>query len=204
MPLLDKMSCKPQMTGIERLDFRLHAKGLHLRCHLDKHRRAVGHDVVAMPEIHRAAIQRAEFRPAIGDMGEAFGSTHHVGPVGAWWQRRLHTAKHQIAAHAGGQVQDDVGFGIADPRGHLAKQRRIARWLAGFRVADMTMHHGGTGLCGIDGRFGDLRRRDWHLVRLARGVARSGHGAGDEDVAIHRQRHNPVLLRPAGLRPAAS
>ena len=113
------------MTGVERFNLGLYADRLHLICHLDKHRRAVCHDVVTMPEIHRATIQRTNFRQAVSDMGQTFGGTGHVGADGTWRQGCFHPAQNKITAHAGCQVQHDINFGIADTFGHFAEQRRI-------------------------------------------------------------------------------
>ena len=164
MALLGQIFRKPQMAGVEGLDLRLHAKRLHLLRHLDQHRRAVRHDVVAMAKIHCAAIQRADLRPAVGDMLQPFGGSCHVGSCSVWRQRCFDAAKHQVATHARCQVQHHIGFGFADAVGDLAEQSRVARRLAGLGIADMTMDDSRAGARRFDGAVGDLRRGDRHLV----------------------------------------
>ena len=41
-------------------------------------------------------------------MDQTFGRADHIRADGGWRQRRFHAAEHEIAAHAGGQVDDDV------------------------------------------------------------------------------------------------
>jgi hypothetical protein len=50
--------------------------------------------------------------------------------------------EHQPAAHAAGEIQHDVDTGIANPRHHLAKMRRIPAALAGRRIAHVDVHRG--------------------------------------------------------------
>ena len=126
MPLFNQMFGKPQMAGIEGFNLGLYAERFHLIGHFDKHRCAVRHDVVAMSEIHRAAIQRANFRQAVSDMGKALGGTGHVGANRIGRQGCFHPAQNQIAAHAGCQIQHHINVSIADALGHFAEQRRIA------------------------------------------------------------------------------
>src|SRR5690606_23422827 len=62
-----------------------------------------------------------------------------------------------------------------------------------FRIAHMAMDDRGTGLGRLDRRLGDLFRRDRHMFGSCGGLACPGHGAGDEDGAIHLERHRPRL-----------
>ena len=62
------------------------------------------------------------------------------------------------------------------------------------------MYNSGAGTGRLDGAVGNFGRGDRHLVRLAGGVARAGDGAGDEDVAIHGERHGGLSSsRPDGV-----
>ena len=79
-----------------------------------------------MAEIHRAAIQRADFGAAVGNMHQPFGRACHVGSRSVRRQRCFNTAKHKVAAHACCQVQHHIGFGFADAVGDLAEQARVA------------------------------------------------------------------------------
>ena len=67
-------------------------------------------------------------------------------------------AEHEVAAHARGEVEDDVDVGRAHPLDDLAVERRVARALAGLRVADVDVRDGGAGARGLDRGVGDLAR----------------------------------------------
>ena len=71
-------------------------------------------------------------------------------------QRAFDIAENQVAAHAGGQVQDHIDIGRADAVGDfLVETLRRAR-RAGFGIAHMAMDDRRSGLGGIDGRSRDL------------------------------------------------
>jgi hypothetical protein len=101
----------------------------------------------------------------------------------------LDAAEHQVAAHAGGEVEHDIDIGRADALGDLAEQVAPARGGPGLGIAHMAMDDGGPGFGGIDGGGGDIPRGHRHMVRAPDRGAGAGDGAGDEDVAVHRQGH---------------
>ena len=127
-------------------------------------------------------------------MGDTLGRSRHVGACLVDGQGRFNTAEHEVPPHAGGQVEDNVDVGGADPVLDLPVEIPPARGGPGLRVADMAMDDGRPGLGRVDRGFGDLFRRDRHVRRDAHRVARARHGAGDEDIAIHGQGHGGLRL----------
>ena len=97
-----------------------------IRAHVAQHAGRVGHHVVGLGEVHRAAIEGADLRQAFGDMGDAFGGPHHVGAAGER-QRRFAAAEHHVAAHAGGEVQHHVDLGRRGSGRSLRGIGQIAR-----------------------------------------------------------------------------
>ncbi|MCY1400346.1 hypothetical protein D9M71_154250 [compost metagenome] len=117
-------------------------------------------------------------------MGQAGQRADQIG-VRAEFHRVLARADFQVAAHAGGEVDDDVHVRLADALHHFAVQRHVTAELAGLRVAHMAVNHGGTGLGGFHGGSRDLFRGDRHVWALAGRVASTGECAGDDDVVVH-------------------
>ena len=127
------------MAGVEGLDLDAHTRvGHHFR-HRSQHAGRVGHDVVGLGEIHRAAVEGADFRQAGGDVLHAFARASHVG-AGGGGQGLFGAAEHQVAAHAGRQVEADVDVGVADAVRDLAVEGDVTARRAGFRIADMAVH----------------------------------------------------------------
>ena len=73
-----------EMTGVERFDLDAGADLVHLRGHRLEDRGRVGHDVVALAEVHGAAVEGADFGLELANMLDAFGSAGHVGAVRVW------------------------------------------------------------------------------------------------------------------------
>ena len=118
-------------------------------------------------------------------MGETLGRADHVGAGGVERQGGLARAEDDVSAHAGGEVQDHVGAGVADALHHLAVERQGARRAAGLGIADVDMGDGGAGVRSLDAGLGDLLRRDGHVGAAPRRVARARDRAGDEDGRVH-------------------
>ncbi|MCY1301013.1 hypothetical protein D9M70_506020 [compost metagenome] len=180
---------EPEMAGVEGLDLGADAKCRHLARHFPQHRWRVGHDIIAEREVHGAAVERADFRQALGHMGDTLGGAGHVGALLVDGQGAFDIAEHQVAAHAGRQVQHDIDIGGADAVGHFPVEIEPAGGRAGFRIANVAVDHGGPGLGCLDRRFGDLFRRDRNMAGLRNGVSRAGDGTGDEYLAVHAERH---------------
>jgi hypothetical protein len=176
------------VAGVEGLDLGPHAELGHHPAHGAQHARRVGHHVVGLGEVHGAAVERADLGQAGGDMGDPVGRADHVG-AGAGRQGGLGAAQHQVAAHAGGQVQHHVDLRRADALGDLAVECHVAGGLAGLGVAHVAVHDRRAGLGRVDGACGDLAGRARHVGRAVLRAARAGDGAGDEDVAVHGERH---------------
>jgi hypothetical protein len=151
------------MAGVEGLDLRLDAKLGHHAAHGAQHARRVGHDVIGLGEIHRAAIERADFRQAFADMCfmRSLAPAMSV-PTGLSGSGFSVESEYHVAAHAGGQVQDHIDLGLADALGHFAVE--IATSRAGCRFRDRG--HGNA----------RSRRRPWrHRSRLAICCGRARH-----------------------------
>ncbi len=183
------------MAGVEGLDFRAHAEIGHLLRHRPQHGGRVGHDVVAEAEVHRAAIERADFRQAFGDMGRRARSRRPCRcPCAIQRQRAFDIAENQVAAHAGRQVQHDIDVGGADAVGDFLVEVVAAARGTGFGIADMAVDDGGPGLGGVDRGICDLLGSDGNVAGFRNGIAGTGDGAGDEDIAVHRKRHFVLLV----------
>ena len=169
------------MAGVEALEFGLHGQVLELAGDLVELARRVGHDVVALAEVHRAHVDGGDLGQALADVGHAFGGPGHVGALLAQRQRGLDPAEGEVGTGATGEVEHDVGVGLADAVGELLVEVEVAALRAGVEIADVAVHHRGAGLGRLDRRVGDLLGRDGHVGRLADGVAAAGDGAGDED-----------------------
>ena len=192
------------MPGVEGLDLRLDAQRRHHAAHRAQHAGRVGHDVVGLGEVHRAAIERADLGQALAHMLHAVGGAAHVGALLVERQRRFRRTEHHVAAHAGGEVQHHVDIGVADALGHFAVEMDVAARLAGLGVAHMAMDDRGAGLGGVDRRFGDLLGRARHVRAAILRAAGTGHGTGNEDLAVHRKRHRFLLPIETGCQHRAT
>ena len=184
---------KQQMTGIENLNFGAHSELLDLRRHFLQHARRVGHDVVLLAEVHRAAVERADFGQQLCNMRQPFGGADHIGADLGRRQRPLGAAQRQVAAHAGSEVDDDIDARPLDEVHDLLIERHVARALAGFGIAHMDMGNRCAGIGRFDRRIGDLARRDRHLVGAAGRVAGPSNCACDENVATGLETHGENL-----------
>ena len=190
--VLGEVLGQPQMPGVESLDLDLDAALRHHPGHLLQHGGGVGHYVVGLREIHRAAIERADFRAAVEHMLHPLRGGDEVGAFGVQRQRGGRRACHDVAAHPRRQVDDGVSLAVADPFHHLAVELRVARRGAGLGIAHMAVHHGGASARGGDGAVGDLLWRAGDMARAVLRAARAGDGAGDEDFAVHFERHDSL------------
>ena len=187
------------MAGVKRFNLNPGAAVDHPLGHIAQEAGRVHHHIIGLVKVHRAAIQRANFRPAFNDMRHTFGGPRHVG-FGRHAIHRLGSVKHQIAAHAGGQVQDHIGAAVANALGDFAVKRKVARRLAGFGVAHMAMHHGRARLGGINGRCRNLLGAARHMGGFVLRATRSGDSTGDENFAVHGQGHgNPPIQLPSSI-----
>ena len=136
-------------------------------------------------------------------MGNALGAVGEIGarPGGA----RVGGIEDEIAAHAGGEVDDDIDARIADMRDRLAVERRVARGLAGLGVAHMEMDDRRALARRLERRIGDLTRRYGNRGMLADRVAGAGDRAGNDDFGVQiplpssslRERRALVDVSPA-------
>ena len=140
-------------------------------------------DVDAGAEVQGAAVEAADLRADVLDVGQALQRADHVGAGTA--DGRVLVQGIPVAAHAGGQVDHHVGLAVADPLDHLAVERDVARRRPGLRVAHVAVGDGGTGLGGLDRGIGDLLRGDRDRRVLVDGIAGAGDGTGDDDFGVH-------------------
>jgi hypothetical protein len=118
-------------------------------------------------------------------MGEPLRSARHVRAVRVERKRRLLVAQDEVAAHAGAEVDYDVHVRGADALDDLAVEGRVARALAGCRVAHVNMDDRGPAPARLDRGVGDVAREHRHELAPVRRRAGPGHGTGDEDVSVH-------------------
>src|SRR5690606_30020313 len=127
----------------------------------------------AVAEVEGAAVQGADLRQQFLHMRQAGQWADQVS-VGAEVHRVLAATDFQVAAHAGGEVDDDVDVGLADALHHFTVQGYIAAEFAGVRVAYMAVHHGGAGLGGFYCGGGNLFGGDRHVRASGGRVASTG------------------------------
>src|SRR5690606_1348151 len=92
-------------------------------------------------------------------MLDALAGARHIGTLLAKRKRVLDISENHVAAHSGGQVQDNVDLGIADPLRHLTIKRDVAARCARLGVTDMAVNDRSAGLRRVNRRFRDLLRR---------------------------------------------
>ena len=152
----DELLDHHEVPRVEDLELRAHAERLHAARHRAQHRRRVRHDVVATRgEVHRAAVERAELGQRLAHVHEPLARSGQVGARGIERQRRLVSAEHQVAAHAGREVEHHVHVGRAHALHDLAVQARVARAAPGLGIAHVDMRDRGAGLGRLDRRIGD-------------------------------------------------
>ncbi len=182
--LFDHLLGEPQVAGIENLQLCLHAQFGNVLGASAQLLRGRDVDRVAIAEIERAAVERANLGQQLFDVGQAGQRPDQIG-AGAELHWGFIWADFQIAAHAGSEVDDDVDVGFANTLHDLAIQRHVTAELAGLWVAHMAVDYSGPGFGSLDGGGGDLFRGDGHPLALAGGVARAGERAGNDDVVVH-------------------
>ena len=135
-------------------------------------------------------------------MSQPLARPRHVGAVRVEGEGMLAGAEHQVAAHAGGEVEDHVGPGPADPLHRLAEEGRVAGAPPRLGVPDVDVDDGGAGPRRLDRGVRDLGRGDRNGGVLAHRVAGAGDRAGDEGVPVHRI--GPRSSAPAAARERAA
>ena len=156
-----KLLGEPEIAGIEDLHLRLDAIGLDEPGLFAQLRRRLHDDGVAVAEIERAAIERADFRAQLGDMEEPLDRADEIGACASLNFIGLFAgADLEIAAHAGGEVDDDVLVLGADALDDFAIEMDAAGALAGLGIAHMAMDDRRACSGRFQRRIGDLLRRD--------------------------------------------
>ena len=87
----------------------------------------VGHYVVCFREIHRAAVEGADFRQALSDMFDALFRAGHVGASLIKRQWRVGRSQDEVAAHTGRQIDDNVGVRLSRMRSVTSRYRSTRR-----------------------------------------------------------------------------
>ena len=184
--LADERFREPYVPQLEALDLRLHADRLDAPGHLAQD--PLGCEKRPLAEVERAAIEGADLGQKLLDMRDAFGGARHVGARPA--RPGICGIEKEVAAHAGGEIDDDVDARRADETDRLAVKRRIARRLAGLGIAHMQVHDRRARAAGLERRFANLARRHRDRGVLAGRVAGAGHGAGNDDVLVQSSPRN--------------
>jgi hypothetical protein len=134
-------------------------------------------------EVHRPAVEAADFRAQLFDVEHALLRPRVVG------SRRCHRGvgftRDVIAAHSRRQVDDHIGVAVANALHDLSKERSIAIASSSRDIAHVNVGDRGPRLGGFDRGIGDLlwgyRDRGVHADR----VTRAGYRTGDDHFVVH-------------------
>ena len=140
--------------------------------------------VTSSPSASRTAVEAADLGTQILDVDQAFLRAHHVGAGAA--RGRILLARIEIAAHAGGQVDDHIGFAVADALDDLGVELGAPARRAAVGFAHVTVSDRRPGLGGLDRGLGDLLGGHGHRRVLVHRIPGAGHSAGDDHLAVHR------------------
>ena len=116
-------------------------------------------------------------------MGQALDRADHV--AGRSLLGRIGIGDLQIAAHASGQIDDDVGAAIADAVHHFAVELDPTAGLTAAGLSHMHMGDGRASLGSLDGGFGDFLRANRNGRVLADRVAGASDCTGDDYFSVH-------------------
>ena len=180
----DELLAEPQVSAVEDFHLWLHAIGADELRLFAQLRGGLDDDGIAIAEVQRAAIERADLGAEFLHVDEALLGADAIR-AGAEIEGLGARAHFNVAAHAGGEVDYDLLVLRPDALHHLGVVLDLARALAGRRLTDVAVDHGGAGAGGLEGRIGDLLRGDRNGRVLADGVTGSGDCAGDDDFGLH-------------------
>ena len=152
------------MAGVERLNFNLNPQIGHALRHVAQHPGGVGHDIVGLGKVHRAAVKRRNFRATSLQMSHSLFTGHHIRSHSLQGERCIGRAEHQITTHSGGKIHHHVGVTGSNTFHDFTVKMNIAHGRTRFGVSHVTMNHRGARLCRIDGVIGDLLRTARHLI----------------------------------------
>jgi hypothetical protein len=179
--VLDEALGEQQMAGLEHFQLGRHAGGRDRGRHRLQVLWRVDEDAVA--HVEAAHVETANVGLELDHVAHpVFRRPEHA--VGAGFCRIVVVVR-KPRAGPGGEVDQHVGAPCPDALDHLAIKRIVHARLGGLRIAHVDVHDGSTCLGGIDRRTGDLLRRHRHGRVAAGRVGRAGHGAGDDDFALH-------------------
>ena len=94
-------------------------------------------------------------------------------------------ADDDVAAHAAGQVDDDIDLAFTDALDYFAVVLRLHAEPAGLRLAHVNVNDGCACFGRFDRRRGDLLRRHRAMRALGHLGVIAGHGTADDDVVVH-------------------
>ena len=145
------------VADLEALELGLDARLRDAGRHLAEHRRR--RDVTPGAKVQRAAVQRADLRLEELHVLQPQVRVHHVvvwpdgGDVAV---RVLRGLVEHVAAHPAGDVDHDVGLGLADALDDLGVVVELAARRPRVRLADVEVGDGGAGITSLDAGVGDL------------------------------------------------
>ena len=179
--LLDQPMREHDVAGFEDFQFRFDPEFLDAFRHDTQVRRRVDED--GFTEIESTDIESADIGPQFLDVMQPLERLYQRGARAA--DRGVFLAGRKTRAFAGGQVDQHVTAGIANPFDDLAKQRRIAGSHSGLGIAHVDVHDRGARLRRIDAVAGDMLGRDRIIRMLALIVVAAADGAGQDDFVGH-------------------
>ena len=140
--------------------------------------------VLPVAEIQAAAIQGTNVRQEFFYVGKPGQRAHQIG-VGAESHGVLIGTDFEVPAHAGGEVDDDVGARAADAVDYLTVEFHVTAAPACFGVTDVTVRDGGACFGSVDGGIRDFLWGDRDRGVLACGVSGTSHRTAYKYFEIH-------------------
>ena len=177
-PRLHQIQAMLDLTHVETLQLRLDAQFLSPPRHPGQIPGPVDHHAVP-PEVHRAAVDGADLRQQLHDVAEALLRADEVRAGAILVGILVRAMEH--AAHAGGEVEDDVRLVVADNLHDPAEQVRLAGADARLRIAHVDVDDGRASLGGGDGVGGDLLGGHRDVRAAAHRVPSAGQRASNGD-----------------------
>ena len=188
--LLDQLPDEPEIAGVENLELRFDAE---VAQDGGAAAQIVGRgDVgaVAVAEVEAAAVERGDVGAVesllaqLDDVAHALLLADEVGARGGSILEPV-LADADVAAHAAGEVDDDIDAAFADALDDLAIVAGGHAEGPRLRIAHVNVDDGGAGARRRECRIGDLRRADGAVGIAGDLGIIPGDRTRDDDVGIH-------------------
>src|SRR5581483_7833875 len=184
---LDHLPDEPEIAGIEHFQLGLHPQVAQNRGTLTKVVRRRDVSAVTVAEVETAAVERGDIgtvEPLVAQVDYMAHAVFLTAEVGSFGRRVLQSVvtDADIAAHAAGEVDDDVDLAFADALYHFTVVTCLHAEGARFGVAHMNVHDRGACLGRLDGGIGNLLGRNGAVGAPGDLGVVAGDGTGDDDI----------------------